>query len=184
MSHNLMNELEQFKTTYYSANKKNMVFKTQQKHELATKICSQFGQDDLFHKSVYPIRDTNKVYIDYPVFKLFVNPANYQAFVLFCQNIFNQTIQTHGTFECHVNLEGLTISAVERHQRVVELFCVDPEQRDGMEYTRFLTKMCIYNTPSIIDNIINVVKRLIDSDIMKMVIKYSKRDTAYQMSLL
>ena len=184
MSQNLMNELEQFKSTYYSDNKKNMVFKTQQKHELATKICSQFGQDELFHKSVYPIRDTNKVYIDYPVFKLFVNPTNYEAFVLFCQNIFNQTIEKHGTFECHINLLSLTVSAIERHQRVVELFCTDPEQRDGMEYTKFLTKICIYNTPSIIDNIINVVKRLIDPDIMKRVIKYSKGETMHQLSMV
>ena len=184
MSNNLMNELEQFKTAYYSDNQKCAVFKAAQKHDLATKICSQFGQDELFKKSVYPIRDTNKVYIDYPVFKLFVNPSNYEAFVLYCQNIFNQTIQKHGTFECHINLHGLTISAVERHQRVIELFCADPSVRGGVEYTNYLTRACIYNTPSIIDNIVNLLKRLLDPDIMKRLVRYTKGETPYQLSQL
>jgi len=184
MSNNLMNELEQFKSIYYSDNKKCAVFKAAQKHDLATKICSQFGQDELFAKSVYPVRDTNKVYIDYPVFKLFVNPHNYEAFVLFCQKIFNQTVQKHGSFECHINLLSLTITAVERHQRLVELFCSDPSERDGMEYTNYLTKVYIYNTPSVIDNIMNVVKRLLDPDIMKRLVKYTRGETAYQLSLL
>lgn len=184
MSNNLMNELEQFKSTYYSDNKKCVVFKTEQKHDLANKICSEFGQSELFAKSVYQVRDTNKVYINYPIFKLFVNPSNYEAFVLFCQNIFNQTINKHGTFECHVNLLSLTISAVERHQRLVELFCTDPSERGGMEYTQFLTRVYIYNTPSIIDNITNLLKRLLDPDILKRLVKYTKGETAYQLSLL
>jgi hypothetical protein len=184
MSNNLMNELEQFKSTYYSDNKKCAVFKAAQKHDLASKICSQFGQDELFAKAVYQIRDTNKVYINYPVFKMFVNPSNYEAFVSFNQSIFNECIRQHGTFECHVNLEGLTISAVERHQRLVELFCTDPEQRDGMEYTNYLIKVCIYNTPSVIDNIINLLKKLLDPDILKRLVKYTKGETPYQMSLL
>ncbi len=179
-----MNELEQFKSTYYSDNKKCAVFKTAQKHDLATKICSQFGQDELFAKSVYQIRDTNKVYINYPIFKLFVNPSNYQAFVLFCQSTFNHCIREHGSFECHINLLSLTISAVERHQRVVELFCTDPSERGGVEYTQFLIKICIYNTPSVIDNIVNLLKKLLDPDIMKRLVKYSKVDTPYQLSLL
>lgn len=179
-----MNELEQFKTTYYSDNKKCAVFKAAQKHDLANKICSQFGQEELFAKSVYPIRDTNKVYIDYPVFKQFVNPSNYNAFVLFCQSTFNQTINKHGTFECHVNLEGLTVSAVERHQRLVELFCTDPSERGGVEYTQFLTRVFIYNTPSIIDNVIALLKRLLDPDIMKRVVRYTRRETPYQLTLL
>lgn len=179
-----MNELEQFKSAYYSDNKKCAVFKTAQKHELAAQICSEFGQEELFASSVYPIRDTNKVYINYPVFKMFVNPSNYKEFVSFCQNIFNRVIQRHGTFECHVNLEGLTISAVERHQRVIELFCADPSERGGVEYTHYLTKVCIYNTPSIIDNITNLLKRLLDPDILNMLVKYTRGETQYQLSLL
>ena len=179
-----MNELEQFKSTYYSDNKKCTVFKSEQKHDLANKICSQFGQDELFAKSVYTIRDTNKVYIDYPVFKLFVNPRNYKEFVLFCQNIFNQTIKRHGTFECHVNLLSLTISAVERHQRLVELFCTDPSERGGVEYTNYLIKVYIYNTPSVIDNITNLLKKLLDPDIMKRLVKFTREETQFQLSAL
>jgi len=184
MSNNLMNELEQFKSTYYSDNKKCSVFKAAQKHDLATKICSEFGQDELFKKAVYQIRDTNKVYINYPVFKMFVNPSNYNEFVLFNQTIFNHCIRVHGSFECHVNLDGLTITAVERHQRLVEIFCADPSERGGVEYTNYLTKVYIYNTPSIIDNIAILLKRLLDPDIMKRLVKYSRGETAYQMSLL
>ena len=184
MSNNLMDELEQFKSTYYSGNKKNFIFKTEQKHDLANKIYSEFGQDELFKKSVYQIKGTNKVYINFPVFKTFVNHSNYKEFVLFTQSIFNKCIKTHGIFECHVNLDGLTITAVERHQRLVELFCTDPSERDGMEYTMFLTKVYIYNTPSVIDNITNLLKKLLDPDILKRLIKYSRAESPYQLSLL
>ena len=48
MSDNLLNDLERFKSEYYSDNKKNTVFKAVQKTDLANRVCEQFGLEDLF----------------------------------------------------------------------------------------------------------------------------------------
>ena len=63
MSDNLLNDLEKFKSQYYSDNKKNTIFKTAQKTDLANRVCDQFGLDELFARTTFVIPNTNKVYI-------------------------------------------------------------------------------------------------------------------------
>ncbi len=179
-----MNELEQFKSTYYASNPKNVIFKKQQKSDLATKICEQYSLDDLFHKSVYRMGATNRVFIEYPIVKLFINSANYEKFVDYAQQLMNRCIQEHGSFECHVNLDTLTISAVERHQRLVELFCTQPAQHGGVEYTLYLLKAHLYNCPSIIDNIMKLLSHLLDPDVISRLVRYTRAETNVKLALL
>jgi len=94
MSDDLLNELEKFKSQYYSDNKKNMIFKSTQKNHLASSICEQFGTDDLFIRTSFIIPNTNKIYITYPLLKLFANPSNYEQFTNYVQSLFLRCINT------------------------------------------------------------------------------------------
>lgn len=184
MSDNLLNDLEKFKSQYYSDNKKNTIFKSAQKTELTNRVCEQFGLDDLFVRTSYIIPNTNKVYINYPALKLFANISNYESFVNYTQSLFLKCMKQYGNYECHVNLESLTVTAVERHKKLIEIFARDPSETQGIEYTQYLTVAYIYNTPSVIDSITKIISYLLDPVLMKKIVTYSKADTTLKLGEL
>jgi hypothetical protein len=77
MSNNLLDDLEKYKSSYYSENKKNVFFKKDQKMDMASKIATEFNLDDLIRKTIYIIPGTNQIYFDYNVFKMYAHPTNY-----------------------------------------------------------------------------------------------------------
>ena len=184
MSDNLLNDLEKFKSQYYSDNKKNTIFKTTQKTDLANRVCEQFGLDELFARTSFVIPNTNKVYINYPALKLFANISNYELFVNYTQSLFMKCIKQYGTYECHINLESLTVTAVERHKRLIEIFARDTSYTEGVEYTQYLTVAYIYNTPSVIDSITKLISYLLEPELMQKIVTYSKADTTLKLGEL
>lgn len=184
MSDNLLNDLEKFKSAYYTDNKKNVLFKANQKRELTEKVCAEFDLNMLFAKAAYVIPNTNKVFIDYTILKLFANNDNYFTFVNYTNALFLQCIQAHGSYECHINLDSLTVTAVERHKKLVELFAMDPSERDGIEYTNYLHQAYLYNTPSLIDNITKLIGHFVDPIVMARLTKYTKTETPAKLSAL
>jgi hypothetical protein len=184
MSDNLLNDLEKFKSQYYSDNKKNTIFKTTQKADLANRVCEQFGLDELFAKTSFIVPNTNKVYINYPALKLFANLSNYESFVNYTQSLFLKCMNQYGNYECHINLESLTVTAVERHKKLIEIFARDPSQTGGIEYTQYLTVAYIYNTPSVIDSITKIISYLLEPELMQKIVTYSKADTSLKLGEL
>ena len=184
MSDDLLNELEKFKSQYYSDNKKNMIFKSTQKNHLANSICEQFGTDDLFIRTSFIIPNTNKIYITYPLLKLFANPSNYEQFTNYVQSLFLRCINQYGSFECHVNLESLTVTAVERNKKLIEIFARDPSENGGIEYTSYLTTLCMYNTPNVIDNIRQIISYLIEPELMNKITTYNKKESIVKLNEL
>lgn len=177
MSEQLLNDLNKFKSTYYTDNKKNVVFnKSSQKYDLAEKVCSEYGFETLIQRTIYIIPNTNKIYMDYLVLKLIANPANYNHIVDYAFSLFTHLVQTHGSFEFHANMDTFTITAAERYKRLVELFCRDP--KDGeLEFTKYLTNIYIYNTPSAIDSMIQMVSHLFEAKILSIVVRYNKKES-------
>ncbi|MFY7728467.1 MAG: hypothetical protein ACOVRN_03010 [Flavobacterium sp.] len=184
MSDNLLNDLEKFKSQYYSDNKKNTLFKSAQKADLANRVCEQFGLNDLFIRTSFIIPNTNRVYINYPALKLFANPSNYEDFVNHTQSLFIKCINLYGNYECHVNLESLTVTAVERHKKLIEIFARDPSETGGIEYTKFLTALYIYNTPNVIETITRLISYLLEPELMQKIVTYNKADTTLKLSEL
>lgn len=177
MSDQLMNDLNKFKSTYYTDNKKNVIFnKNSQKYDLAEKMCAEYGFEPLIAKTIYAVPETNRVFFDYPIFKLFAHPTIYPNIVDYAFAIFTQLIQTYGSFEFHVNMDTFTVTAAERYKKIIELFCRNPAEGD-IEFTKFLTKIYIYNTPGMIDNMIQMISHLIDPQILSIVVRYPKQGT-------
>ena len=66
---NIVDEVNQYKDTYYDANKKNTFFKEKQKAELIDQISNNFDMHKLMGATTIIIPNTNKVYINYEIFK-------------------------------------------------------------------------------------------------------------------
>jgi hypothetical protein len=73
--------INELTSQYYSDNKKNMFFKSNQKMECASVVSNQIGINELIQNTIFLIPDTNSVFMDYTVFKTYATPDNYPKIV-------------------------------------------------------------------------------------------------------
>ena len=157
--------LKQMEEQFYAVNKKNRFFKKTQKAELTKFICSQLDINILLNNLII-VGETNNVYFDYQIFKLFANADNYDSIIQTCIQIFSDLIVKYGSYIIHVNLKSITVSAVERHKNFVSRFtqqCIT----DGRHlYSMRIENLFIYNSPPIFETIRGMMRPLIDPNVM------------------
>jgi hypothetical protein len=175
-TNDILKDIESFKNTYYSENRKNIFFKKSQKLDCATKISNEFDINDLLSQTVFIIPNTNRVYLDYTVFKLYANPDNYNTIVNYVIQLFRTCIETHGSFECHFNLNSFTITAAERYKTVIELFCKECLKSET-RYGRMMSKMYIYYSPGMLEKFTNLFSHLIDPFVRDRFVVYNKDES-------
>lgn len=176
MSDNLLNDLEKYKSAYYTENKKNVLFKKDQKMDMASKISTEFNLETLIQKTIYILPGTNEIYFDYNVFKMFAHPTNYASFVNYTQVLIVHCIQNYGTFMCHVNVNSFTASAAERYKGILELFNAITE-RDDTNYAPKMIKLHVYNTPSSLEHIYKLISGLIEPEVRSKIVFHSKAES-------
>jgi len=146
-NNSLVENIEKYQEHYYSQNKKNILFKNTQKLELSKKVCSQYDIGILLEKTIYS-SNTNQIYIDYPVFKLYANPENFEIIKNYSVNVFKRIKELYLEAVIHIDLKGFTISAAERYRKFIELICSDCLNANS----DYITQIYIYNPPSIIQH--------------------------------
>jgi hypothetical protein len=171
MSESLLNELNKFKDTYYIENKKKIFQKKSQKYEVAKEITSRFDINVLLQKTAYIIPNTNKVFVNYLMFKQFAQPDNYELFVKYVQNLVYIVIDKKKSFECHINIESFTISAAERYKGVIKTF-----SEGVFGYTENMDAIYVYNSPLMIEKISKVFLQFIDQSIKNKITLVNKTD--------
>lgn len=172
-SQNLIEQLEQFKNEYYTENSKNVVFKSKQKMDCAVKIAAQMSLDDLLSKTMYLLPNTNKVFIDYSIFKVYAHPGIYDNIIKYIQDLFNICIEKYGGFEAHVDLKTFTVSAAHRYKDIIDVF-YRTALRNGTLYYKKLDAMYVYNTPS---TITDIAKLFLNPDIIPRVKTFTKEES-------
>ena len=169
-STDMMATIESLQEQYYKINNKNSFFKKTQKYECADLVTNKVGIDIMLEKCIY-IFDNNKIYIDYPIFKTFANPNNYHDISVFLVNHINDCIKKYKKFEIFINLDTLTISAVERHRKVILGFA---EHGQDNGYDKYLTNMELYNTPSFITTTTSILSSFISPKVTELVKIHTK----------
>jgi hypothetical protein len=172
MSKSLLNELSKFKDMYYDKNKKTTFKKKAQKYEVAKAITSRFDINLLLQKTAYIMPNTNKVFVDYIIFKQFAQPDNYELFVKYVQNLVSLVINENKTFECHINIESFTISAAERYKGVISAF-----NAGVFGYTEYMDAIYIYNSPVLIEKISKIFLQLLDQSTKNKLTLVKKTDS-------
>ena len=172
-SQNLVEQLEQYKNEYYNENAKNMVFKAKQKMDCAAKIAAQVSLEDLLSKTMFILPNTNKVFIDYTVFKVYAYPGIYDKIINYIQDLFNICIANYGGFEAHVDLKTFTVSAAHRYKDIIDVFYQTALRNETVYYIK-LDAMYVYNTPS---TITDIAKIFLNPDILPKVKTFSKDES-------
>lgn len=168
MSSNLLKEIEAYQNKYYDNNKKNTIFKDVQKRQVACQVATNFNTEQLLNTMCFSVPNTNKVAIDYTVFKLFANPNNYELLTQFILRKFYISIETYGGFECHLNLDGFSVSAAQRYKTMIEIFCTGALSSDT-QYSEKIHKFIIYNPTSMIQSIAQLFSKFINPNVREKV---------------
>jgi hypothetical protein len=177
MSNQFIEDIEKLQQNYYSKNNKNILFKNKQKLDCAINICNEMNIEDLLNKTIIVIPNTNIIYVDYTIFKLYANPSNYSIVVDRILKTFDFILQTYPNFEPYINLNSFTISAAERYKDLIKLFC-DSCLKSTTRYSKLITKMYVLNVPSAFDNVARLLTPFIDVYIRERISLHTKDESA------
>ena len=159
-----LNKITELQKQYYSNNHKNTFFKASQKTECANTISSQISIDELLCNTFYIIPNTNKVFIDYLVFKTFINSYNYRHAIEYLIQLIQRCVASFEKYEVHVNLSTFSVSAAHRYKEIIHAYnnyCLSSDT----QFALALSRMYIYNTPNVMENVIQIFQPFIEPTI-------------------
>jgi uncharacterized protein YlaN (UPF0358 family) len=179
----LFENIEKLKADFYLKQNKNTFFTSKQKLAVAETVSNSMNLQDLVAHSVYVIKDTHKIYLDYTIFKHFANPSNYQYIINYILTLLKYLIEQNGTFEVHVNLDSFTVSACHRYKEVIELYLTECMKHDT-EFSEKLNKMHLYNVPSVFETIQKMLAPLIHEAVKQKIELHNKKESVVTLSKL
>ena len=170
----LFKDMTKIKDNFYASSGKNVFQKNVQKEKIAETINSNFCLDDLMVNTVYLIPNTNCIFIDYLIFKMYAIPTNYESIVNRLIEIMIRTINQYGSFQMHINLSSFTITALERFQDIFKLY-YDSCIRRGLLYDPdIIDQIVIYNTPLIMSSISSMIIKFTEPSVRKKMVLHKK----------
>lgn len=161
---------------YYTTNNKHNIFKSNQKKDCAKFISTNVSINSLIHNTAYIIRETNKIYFDYTIFKTYATPELFNQIVDHVKNLNIQAIEKHGSFEIHVNWATYTVSAHERYKNIFQMFSIAHSNHE-YDFSSLISNIYIYNTPSIINMVTAFIKPFIEPIVLEKLIIYDKQES-------
>ncbi len=172
----IIDQMNELKNQYYVENDKNRFFKTKQKMQVASAISEKIDMRQVLAKTIYIIPDSNHVYFDYTIFKIYANPSNYTVIVSYALQLIDACIQKYECYEMHINLNTFSISALNRYRECIDLYlneCI----KANTEYYKVIACLHIYNTPAVFDTIADMLNKLIHPEVKRKVKKYNKSES-------
>uniref|UniRef100_A0A6C0B7J9 CRAL-TRIO domain-containing protein n=1 Tax=viral metagenome TaxID=1070528 RepID=A0A6C0B7J9_9ZZZZ len=179
----LLAKIEKLRANFYSKQNKNTFFTSKQKLSVAENVSKSLNQQELTQMTVFVIKDTCKIYVDYTVFKLFANPSNYNYLIEYMLTLINYCNENFGCFEVHVNLDTFTVSACHRYKEVIELYLSECMKKDT-ELSEKLQKMHLYNIPSVFETIQKLLAPLMHEAVLKKIESHNKQESLVSLDKL
>ena len=154
-------KVKKLQELYYSNNNKNIFFKNKQKIDCATLVCDNIPMETLLSNTIYTVNDSNQVFVDYTIFKLFATPHNFEIITNSIISTLQERIDKYDSFQLHINLSTFTVSALERYKTMIKFFC-DKCLSSNTRYSKKMDKTYIYSPPKSFDAIVKTLKPFID----------------------
>jgi len=171
-----LERMNSVQTEYFSKNSKNQLFKKSQKFDCAKYITDQLDINTMIAEAVFIIPNTNIIFIDYVIFKIFANEDIYNRIIDHIMELFDYAIQYYGSIQVNFNLRTFTVSAAERYIPAIKQFC-NRCLTNQTNYTQFMNAFRILNTPSVMEMIISIVKPFVEKDVIMKLTFLNKNDT-------
>lgn len=161
-------ELQRQRDLYYtnSQKQKGMLFRKQEKFNCAqTLVQSNYQsleqQMELFASMIYEDPDRNALVLKYAVFKYIAHPELYPAITHWMFEVIRRMLTHVQMFDVIIDLQGLTISAVERYKDFCRVVSEEGLKNGGnfLLNTRYIH---VHNPPSFIRQAVALVLPLVD----------------------
>lgn len=146
-------KIEKVQQEYYSSHPKNFFFKNAQKMECAKRVSEQMDSEQLIHRTVFIVPESNVIFYDYPLFKTFVHDNNYILVYSHFISLVNILMNEYGSFEIHCNMKSFSISSCHRYYSMIAT-TIDENQL----FTVNMTKLIIYHTPNIMEKLTQLLQ--------------------------
>lgn len=141
-------QLEGARAKFYEKNRKNLIFKNKQKLECAQTVTEEFDLNKMIACTAFIVPNTNIIYYNYLVFKIYGHESNQREVYTHFRGLICSLLEKYETFEVHVNLKTFTVSACQRYYKMIT-----SSFDDNTMLTDKMSKLVIYHTPSIVDQL-------------------------------
>jgi hypothetical protein len=172
-----MQKINDLQDEFYLTHKKNTFFKSTQKKDLALKIINNMSLTEILNVGAYNIPNTNKVYIDYTILKSCTIEETYQAIIEHIFRLFRECIEKYNNYECHISLLSYSMTACERHKGIFKYLTDECDKRKDY-YTLNITNFYIYNTPSIMSKVFQIVSPIMHESLKTKIVMFNKIESS------
>lgn len=173
LENEIKSKIELLIDEYYAKYGKNILFKKAQKNECAEIISNAISIEQLIANTIQILPGTNKVFINYLIFKTFATQNNYDIVINNLIELFQTCIDNYGSYEVHINLSSFSVSACERYKGVFPVLVEYCFKRNN-KYLHSITNLYIYNTPTSMPTITQIVSPFVDPSMKKKITYYNK----------
>jgi hypothetical protein len=168
--------LSKMQNDYYDKHSKNLLLKNKQKAECAEFILSQIDINELLRNTFIILKDTNIIYMDYLLFKKYATDDNLTTIILYLIDVLNYMKQTYGSYCIYVNLDTLTISAMERYKRALSIFHTICLEND-YDFSSFIQSCVILNVPNVVEMLKKIIHPFMTHQVKNIIEYRSKKDS-------
>lgn len=175
--HEYLKRIKETEQKYYSKHSKNVIFKNSQKSDCASFVTNEMDLQRMIDCTAFIVPDTNIIYYNYLVFKTYGNEENHIHLYTHLTQLITTVLHKYNTFEFHINLKTFSVSACQRYYNMI-VGSID----DNMIFTEKMTKIVIYHTPFIIDQINKLLYNSIRTFVDK--VEYVKKDSDLRINKL
>ncbi len=171
MDSDILKKIESARNEYYTENQKNTFFKKQQKFDCAETITNNIDIDAIL-PFIFKV-DQNNIQFNYNIFKTVASPAVYMKIAMYLLQLTEEIINTHSTYNIHIDLAGLTMSAIERYKGFVSLVSGEG-LKNGKGLLKHLEFVHIFNPPTFVEYLCGIVISIVDPVIKDRIVIYMK----------
>jgi hypothetical protein len=152
----LQQQIQDIQDQFYSTSGKNTFFKKYQKQQCAQLVATQMSPELLITNTFRILGGTNRVYVNYPLFKTFMNADLIPVSVQYIINIGRMCVEKYGCMEVHINMDTFTPTAAERYREFV-MTVLKTCEKENTNFSYNLSTMNLYNCPKVADQLSRVL---------------------------
>jgi hypothetical protein len=171
MNNDLVEHINKIRKHYASSNSKGMGLSNKYKIDCAKMVLNEIDINTLLESTILVIPDSHQLFFDYLIFKSFIIPDLYETIISYTINKIVACIQKYGKIEIHVNLNTLSVSSFTRYTQCIISY-TKRLYSDVPNFPESLVAMHLYNIPSCIDSIAQLIDQFIYPETRNKMVKY------------
>jgi hypothetical protein len=170
---NLLERITKLRNEYSTENKKGLFSSKQCKFDCANSVLKTIDIDTLLNSTLLLLPNSYHLFFDYTVFKTYAVPELYDAIMKYTIHKISDCIQKYGKYEMHINLNTFSVSAFQRYKPIIELYSYECNT-NHIDFREKINTMHIYNIPSTIETISQLIGPLLPKNMRDKLINYDK----------